>query len=104
MACETFLKISQKCAKSLATAPRGTSSFMLCRSYWLPLFCVRSSLSPEVPCPLIDGIIPQLPELYALLETPKQQLMLYEGAGHMIGSAECTYSVSVLSRLFLASS
>lgn len=65
MACETFLKISQRCAKALATPPEDQ----------------------KIQVPLVQGILPQLPDLYMQLQTPNKQLMLYEGAGHIVAAA-----------------
>lgn len=65
MACETFLKISQKCAKSLAQPPEDQ----------------------RMAAPLVETMLPQFFSLYTQLPTPKPQLMLYEGTGHIIAAA-----------------
>ncbi|XP_053991470.1 exportin-1-like isoform X2 [Hylaeus volcanicus] len=65
MACETFLKITQKCAKSLAQPQNGQSNAI----------------------PLIEKMLQQFFVLYKQLSSPKQQLMLYEGVGHVIAAA-----------------
>lgn len=55
------------------------------------MFCADQKMSR----PLADAILPQLPELYTILETPKQQLMMYEGAGHIAGAASSEYIKSI---------